>query len=195
MLVLDETASTTLEDEFLLNEYGHLEIHKIYDCGRSRISAKPFAIAHHPTAHGISVLHSLSNTKLKVKLKALGIDSSTVNQSSNPSLRRAIWSNFSEAELLLDTLEIPLDMESGKTIFGKLASSLPEFALFRADRPSTDSDAEVQDPMRIAIKEAVKAVEPQLEKIREEVENRAIDVAKRTLEKLKEMDPRLSGHA
>lgn len=41
-IVLDETASTTFKNEFLLNEYGMLEVHKIYDCSKKTIKPEIF---------------------------------------------------------------------------------------------------------------------------------------------------------
>ena len=51
-LVLDETAETTLQSEFLLNSDGCLEVHKLYDVGKSKIAPKVFACAEHPTREG-----------------------------------------------------------------------------------------------------------------------------------------------
>ena len=68
----------------------------------------------------------------------------------------------------------------------------PHMLCFKADRPSTDTDAEVQDPMKLAIRQAIKSVESKLDEIKAEVKREAIDVADRTLQKLNEMDPELA---
>ena len=69
---------------------------------------------------------------------------------------------------------------------------MPTFALFQADRPSRDDDSEVTSPFDAAIKDAVKALEPQLDQIKEEVKQKVEEVARRTLAKLREMDATLA---
>ena len=195
-LVLDKTASTSLKNEYLLNSDGLLELHKIYNCKASRIPPpKPIAIAHHPSADKVKDLLSLKNAKLKSRLDERSVDKSKVNQNSNPSIRQAIWSSFSNDELQLATQEISLDKKEEKEIkkmFEKIEIHLPAFALFQADSPSKDADAEIQDPMKFAVQQAIKSVEAQLEEIRKTVEEKATDVANRTIDKLKEMEPDLA---
>ena len=69
---------------------------------------------------------------------------------------------------------------------------MPTFALFQADRRSRDDDSEVTDPFDLAIKDAVKGLEVQLNEIKEEVQKKVEEVASRTLEKLREMDQNLA---
>lgn len=47
--ILDSSAQTTLEKEYLLNQHGCLEIGKIYDCCSSRVREGIFAYALHPS--------------------------------------------------------------------------------------------------------------------------------------------------
>lgn len=189
-LVLDTSASTSLKDEYLLNESGNLEIHKVYDCSKSKISESVFAYALHPTANSVNDLLSLKNTQLKKRINDLGISTENVNLNTNPTIRKAIWSSISD--LILQPKLIPLNEEDTKIIWSKLEESMPIYALFQADRPSRDEDSEIQDPMKLAITEAVKSVQEELQFIREKVEEKAIEVAERTLEKLKEIDPNLA---
>ena len=193
-LVLDATARTTLADEYLLNGDDDLEIHKVYDCSKSKITPKVFAVAHHPSVSNANDLLLLKQAGLKQRYKALGLDESDVNMGVNAAIRRAVWDSLSKSEegLSLGTREIPLDKEDAKKVWEQLCRYLPTFALFQADRPSTDTDAEVQDPMKLAVAEAIRAVLSQLEAIKKEVEKQAIDVAQRTLKKLQEMDAELA---
>lgn len=193
-LVLDATVSTTLENEYLLNADGDLEIHKVFDCSKKTISHKVFAVAYHPSASNADDLLLLKQTELRERYKALELDESAVDMRVNASMRRAIWTEVSssEAGLSLETQEIPLDKEDAKKAWEQLSRYLPIWALFQADRPSTDADAEVQDPMKLAVAEAIKSVEKELEEIRRAVEARAVAVAERTLEKLQEMDAELA---
>ena len=68
----------------------------------------------------------------------------------------------------------------------------PSFALFRSDRASTDQDAEAQDPLKAAIKEALKSVEPKLLEVTQYVETEVKKIAAATVEKLAEMDPNVA---
>jgi hypothetical protein len=94
--------------------------------------------------------------------------------------------------LQLKEVEIDLNKEDAKAIWQQIQKELPIFALFRSDRPSTDEDDEVQDPMKLAIKQAIAELSSELEDIKIQVQRRALDVANRTLDKLKEFDERLS---
>ena len=65
-LIIDSSNTTSLEKEFLLNDAGQLEVHKIYNC----TAAKPkctsaYAIALHPTTEKCSDLLEQSISKLK----------------------------------------------------------------------------------------------------------------------------------
>jgi hypothetical protein len=113
-----------------------------------------------------------------------------VNKAVNNSLRKAIWRNCKDLKLELQL--IPLDKEDAKKLWASIEPELPLFALFRADRPSRDEDAEVQDPMKAAILDALRAQQALLEQVKEAVRTQAIDVARRTLEKLREWDENLA---
>lgn len=191
-IVLDEISTTSLEQEFLLNESGCLEIHKVFNCGANRISPKIFAIANHPTAQNANDLLQLKNTALKNRLNELGIDNHNIDRRSNPEIRQAIWNHIRHQDLELQEVPIPLDTQESRKIWEKIERYLPAYALFKADRPSTDTDAEVQDPMKFAIRQAIKSVESKLDEIKAEVRREALDVANRTLQKLNEMAPELS---
>ncbi|MGE5486339.1 MAG: ATP-binding protein [bacterium] len=188
-LVLDETAATTLKDEYLLNARGCLEIHKVFDCGATKVKESIFALAHHPKDE----LLLLKNAELKKRFEALKLDKTEagVNLSSNPSLRRAIWSHTSDLQLTERLISLEKTDEA-KQIWTKLRSELPLFALFQSDRPSRDEDSEVQDPMKFAIGEALKELEPEISEIKRTVKDKVTEVARRTLSKLREMDETLA---
>lgn len=42
-IILDETVTTTFEDEYLLNEEGLLEVHKVYDCSKKQLNLQYFS--------------------------------------------------------------------------------------------------------------------------------------------------------
>ncbi len=189
-LVLDATATTTLAEEHLLNPDGDLELHKVWNCALKTPKERVVAICRHPTAEGAADLLQLTNAQLKTRLRDRQIDASDVDQRANPPIRRAIWASFDD--LQVSTVEIPLDKEDAKKVWDQLQKALPTFALFRADRPSRDEDDEVQDPMKLAVAEAIRLVEPQLEDIKRRVQQEATKVAQATLDKLREMDETLA---
>jgi energy-coupling factor transporter ATP-binding protein EcfA2 len=188
-LVLDEMAATTLKDEYLLNEGGRLEIHKLFDCDTSKVKESVFALAYHPKDELLVLKHD--ELRKRFEGLKLGKSEAGVNLSSNPSLRRAIWSHTSDLHLTvkLISLEKPEDV---KDIWTKLRAELPLFALFRSDRPSRDDDDEVQDPMKIAIGEALKELDSEISEIKKTVQVKVTEVAGRTLAKLREMDATLA---
>jgi energy-coupling factor transporter ATP-binding protein EcfA2 len=188
-LVLDETATTTLKDEYLLNERGCLEIHKVFDCGTSKVKESVFALAHHPKAE----LLLLKNADLKKRFAELKLDRAEagVSLASNPSLRKAIWSHTSDLQLTVKPISLE-KTDDAKEIWTKLKAELPLFALFQSDRPSRDEDSEVQDPMKIAVGEALKELEPEISAIKITVQEKVTEVAGRTLAKLREMDATLA---
>ena len=189
-ITIDSFSSTSLSEEYLLNENGNLEIHKVYQFSDGKIGKqKIFAIANHPNVSGFEDLLHKKNSDLKTLAGRMSVDES-VDRRSNVALRRAIWGKCDE--LQLQTIEMQLDKEDAKAIWDKLSIYLPEYALFRADRPSTDEDAEVQDPLKIAIRQAIQEVQIELNTVKEKVKSRALEVANRTITKLSDFDSALA---
>jgi energy-coupling factor transporter ATP-binding protein EcfA2 len=189
-LTLDATAATTLKDEYLLNEDGYLEIHKVFECSSTSPRPRILARALHPTANGCSDLLQLKNAELKQRLKEQRVKPDGVDQRSNPSLRRALWASCDD--LCLDVSDIELNTEDAKRVWEQLQTYLPLFALFRADRPSTDEDSEVQDPMKLAVRQALSELAEELQEIQQKVRTSALGVARRTVDKLAAFDPDLA---
>ena len=190
-LVVDADYPTNLEAEYLLNEAKRLEIHKVYDgtLKTPKISGT-FAYALHPITDNVNDLLILTNKQLKDRAKALDADTSDIDLKINSLIRRRIWESL--PDLALAPTEIPLDKEAAGKIWTQLKKSLPSFALFKSDRASTDQDAEAQDPMKSAIKEALKAQEARLEEITEFVKNEVQTIAEQTVAKIQEMDSTLA---
>lgn len=190
-LVIDAQHPTNLQAEYLLNSRGLLEIIKVYDCSL----AKPkclgvYARAAHPTADGYADLLSLTNAKLKQRATSLQVDLSTVNQTVNTELRRAIWRH--SGDLQFQEIDVELKAEAAKAIWDQLKKQLPVYSLFKSDRSSTDQDDEAQDPMKAAVKEAIKAQEDTLNEIMNKVKAEVQEIANRTVEKIAEMNPELA---
>lgn len=191
-LTLDVNSVTTLEAEYLLNAQGKLEIVKRFNCALKTPKEEIFARANHPTSEPLADLLQLKNTALKARAREVEVDlDAGVDQRSNAALRRAIRATVGVGDLAEKL--VPLSEEEGKKVWDQLQKNLPAFALFQADRPSKDDDPEIADPMKIAVAAAVREVEADLEAIKQRVQQSAMEVAQRTLTKLREMDPNLAG--
>ena len=189
-VVIDVDARTTLKDEYLLNGDGDLEVVKEYDSGKSKVGCVAYAVAEHPSARYCDDLLTLRNSELKARLKQAGVDPKGVNQTSNVSMRHAIWASLPDLPLV--ETRIPLEKEGAKPIWEQLQKHLPVYALFQADRPSRDEDDEVQDPMKLAVREAIQDVQAELDEVMSTVREKATKVAEETVRKLKEMNPDLA---
>ena len=87
---------------------------------------------------------------------------------------------------------VPLNEENAKKAWEGIRAYIPVFALSKSDRASTDQDPEAQDPLKAAVKEAIKQKEHELNAIVTHVETEVKRIAQKTLEKLNEMDPSLA---
>lgn len=191
-IVLDETNSTTLQSEHLLNNAGNLEILKRYKRSALKDPAI-FLIANHPTAQGFDDLHTLKINDLKKRAKEMQVvDSNVADARASASWRLAIWGKASDLQKRPRELEISKFAGDSKTIQDKLFKQLPLFALFKADRESKDNDPQAKNPLQEAVKQAQAELKAQIETIQAEVQNRVLERAQKTLEKLREMDSSLA---
>lgn len=187
-IIIDSTVETSLQDEFMLNDDGQLEVIKRYKNGGA---AKIFIIAKHPTNDKCAELLLKKNSDLKKIIKSANIECE--NQTVNAEMRRAIWNKYSD-DLQLDITEIDASKEDAKKIWEKLSNYLPTYSLFQSDRKNSDGDDEIQDPLKTAVKQILSDTELQatLAEVATEVENKLKEVADRTLTKLQEMDPAIA---
>jgi putative ATP-dependent endonuclease of the OLD family len=190
-VILDDTNPTNLNTEFLLNTEGRLEIHKSYSGELQSPKCKSIeAYAIHPTIDGVKDLLQLKNPDLKKHASELNVDLSGIDNRINAQIRAKIREHFPNLNTM--PIMIPLNQDNAKKIWTELSKYLPAFALFKSDRSSTDQDPEAQDPLKVAVKEAIKTKEEELARITEYVRNEVQKIADLTLEKLKEMDPKLA---
>jgi energy-coupling factor transporter ATP-binding protein EcfA2 len=188
-VVLDSNATTTFANEHLLNEDGDLELHKVYNCAVSTPKATVSAWAVHPNATDVGDLLQKLQKDLKTIVKDQSLENNC-NLTENPSMRFAIYQAHSNLQLA--PRDVPLNEDNGKAIWAAIQNYLPIFALFQSDRPSTDQDAEVQDPMKVAIKQALDQLESELDVIADKVSEKAQETAKNTLDKLQSSYPNLA---
>lgn len=185
-LVLDATSVTSLKKEFLLTEEGTLSLSRVFKKGKG--AGVYVANCIHPSARNAKGVLLKKNDELKTIAQSLQVEAN--DNRSNVSLREAIYQSIDD--LKLKPQAVSLSKEDGKAILEQIQNHLPHFALFRADRPSTDEEAEVQDPMKVAISQAIEDISPQLEEVKNQVKDRALAVANSTLSHLGDLDPELA---
>ncbi|MCV5289289.1 hypothetical protein OFB97_28450, partial [Escherichia coli] len=79
-----------------------------------------------------------------------------------------------------------------KSLWGKILDLLPTYAIFKADRESSDGDSEAKNPLQQAVKDAQAALQDKITALENEIQDSVLDVAQRTLDKLREMAPELA---
>lgn len=90
-LTLDATSVTTLQEEYLLNSEGYLEIKKTFRVNQ-KVSTDLCLLAKYPDNNGLDNLIILKNADLKALFKTKGLDISQVqDQRSNTSLRQYLF--------------------------------------------------------------------------------------------------------
>lgn len=186
-IVIDSTNETTLQDEYLLSREGTLRVIKRYPAaGKEKIFIK----ALHPTSAGCRDLLGKKIAELRKVLEDQGLDCPDKTRSAE--LRKSIWQG--QDDLQLEEIEIEVAKIDAKGIWEQLKAYMPLYTLFQSDRKNTDSDDEVQDPMRIAVKEILgdPAIQANLADVANTVKNRLEEVAARTLEKLGDLNPAIA---
>lgn len=187
-LLIDETHTTTFENEYLLNSNGDLEIIKKYPNAGSE---KVFIKARHPTNPKCSDLLTQKQAEYRKIIKDNNIECS--NQNVNSVMREAIWKKFSD-DLQLQEVEIEASKEDAKNIWEKIQKYLPVYTLFQSDRKNSDGDSEIQDPLKLAVKEILsdQEITKKLEEISQKVSQRLQEVSNNTLSKLNEMNSEIA---
>lgn len=186
-IVIDSTNQTTLRDEYLLTSDETLHVIKRYpNAGKEKVFIK----AYHPVNPECADLLLKKNADLKKILEGAGLN--CPDKTKNAELRKSIW--LGQARLQLSDCEIEVAKIDAKGIWEQLKAYMPLYTLFQSDRKNSDSDDEVQDPMRIAVKEILgdPQIQAELAQITDTVKARLDQVAQRTLEKLGEMNPAIA---
>jgi predicted ATP-dependent endonuclease of OLD family len=186
-LIVDTDNLISPATEYLLNNDNKLQIKKVYS-GASPKCENVYIHAFHPTAENFNDLFSLTVTELRTRARELNVNLEDVNQTIKSALRHSIWLSVPSESLQKQMV----DLEIKSTIWKPLQNILPLYQLFKSDRPSSDQDAEAQDPIKFAIKEALKQKAAELEIIGTHVKNQVEEVTRLTIEKIREMDPELA---
>ncbi|MFC1626211.1 ATP-binding protein [Pseudomonadota bacterium] len=190
-IVLDEDFPTSFQKEYLVNTDGRLEIIKTYS-GHLAVPKCTSIVANafHPTTDGVSDLIQLKNAELKRRAKELKVDLAGVDPKVNAQLRQSIRDFV--GDLNLQSVPVPLNDDNTMKAWNGIKTYIPVFALFKSDRGSSDQDPEAQDPLKAAVKEALKQKEIELNALVAHVEAEVRQIADKTVEKLKEMDANLA---
>lgn len=191
-LVLDENAHTTLAQEFLLNAQGSLEIVKTFKAATGKLDRTAIRCLH-PASDKLSKLLSLKIAELK----KLGEQEGVVGRVTDKRVAHLWRQAIRDASAPIECREMLLDVDKGlstdnKSIWGKILDLLPTYALFKADRESSDGDSEAKNPLQQAVKDAQANLQAQITLLEQQIEQSVLDVAIRTLDKLREMAPELA---
>ena len=183
-IVIDTSVSTSFESEYLLNDARQLEIIKRYsNTGNPKIYIK----AKHPQNLKCSELLLKKNSELKKMITEEAIECESL--SINATMRKALWEKY-EDDLQLNECEIDVSKEDAKRIWENIAGYLPIYSLFQSDRKNSDTDSEVQDPLKEAVKQIIndESLREKLKDISDTIREKIKEVSERTLSKIKEMD-------
>lgn len=192
-LVLDENVQTTLSEEFLLNSDGCFEVVKIFKANTLGKPDKTFICCQHPSEKGLNNLLGLKMDDLKKLGKEHDVESTVADKRVASQWRQAIRMAAQPLNLTRTLLDVDKGLSTeSKSVWGKIQDQLPTFALFKADRESSDSDAEAKNPLQQAVKEAQSALQTQITALEQQIEQSVLNVAERTLDKLREMAPELA---
>ena len=190
-VILDETNETDLSREYLLNKDGDFEIVKVFKNAQTTANSIKILIkANHPSNIHCKDLLSKKNAELKKVIEELNL---VCDKTRNAEMRTAIWEYYKK-DLNLIEQDIDISGSKGddlKSIWDKLQTYLPYYSLFQSDRRNSDSDDEIQDPLKEAVKQimADEQLLSKLNEVAETVKKKLQEVSNLTLEKLKEMNP------
>ncbi len=190
--ILDENVETTLMNEYLLNANGNFEIVKIFKASTGKLD-KTFIRCEHPSDENLSNLLGLKIVELKKLGEQLGVSDAVLDKRVSSLWRNAVRTSVVPIrcqETLLD-VDKSFSAES-KSIWGKIQAYLPTYALFKADRESSDGDPEAKNPLQQTVKDAHATLQVQITALELQIEASVLDVANRTLDKLREMAPELA---
>ncbi len=194
-IVLDTTVPTSPNEEGILNIENQLEVKKVFTFAAKKSSAI-YLVANYPDDTRLANLLSMKNTPLKNYAEELGVDLEGLNKTKNPPIRERIRNHIGGGRSVKEfKVDGNVDNEDNlKAIWSSLKKLLPVFSLFKVDKSLDDKDGDIQDPMKVAINEALALPEIQtlLEQVETKVKEASTDVADRTIEKLKDFDETIS---
>jgi len=191
-LVLDENVATSLAQEYLLNADQALEVVKTFKASTGKLERTSIR-CQHPSDVGLATLLSLKIADLRKLGEARGVAEQVEDKRVASQWRHAIRTAAAPIACQETLLDVSKALSTdNKSIWDRIEAQLPTFALFKADRESSDGDAEAKNPLQQAVKEAQAALQAEIGALEQQIEASVLDVAHRTLDKLREMAPELA---
>lgn len=195
-IYIDATHSTSFSEEYLLNKDGYLEISKRWNCKNASLNQSSLSVslkANYPKISNEPLILK-KNTDLQKEIQLYKdsiIEYENVNKSTNSIMRKALYNHLISSVTEFEEVMIEIkkvETAGEKDVWKKLKENLPLFFLFQSDRSNSDSDGEVQNPLKIATKKALAEMQDKLEEIKKSVESIVSKIGDETIEKLKEFD-------
>lgn len=189
-VALDDSSKTSLQEEYLLHRDGCLWVEKRYSA-----TGKPKVYLHadHPTAENFADIHTLNISDLKKRARELGVDDAVVaDKRIAAQWRAAIWNHCDLLQLQVTQIAISALSKDVKDLHEKIEKLFPIFALFRSDRESRDNDPHAKNPLQEAVRQAQAEYKNEIETLEQKIQQRVLERAGATIEKLREMDPNLA---
>lgn len=184
-IIIDSTNPTNLNEEYLLNKDGYLEIVKEFEVKNDKLSKeKVFISANYPTVFDIPLV-TLKIKELQDLLKTHTLKSKDDKKSAE--IRKTLYENLigNNPEFTLQAIDIT--KEDAKAIWEQLQKELPLYFLFQSDRANKDSDGDIQNPLKAATKKIVADFEKDFKKIQDDLESQLTQIGIDTIEKMKDM--------
>ncbi|MFA5976912.1 MAG: AAA family ATPase [Pseudomonas sp.] len=191
-LIVDENYPTSFKKEYLVNSNDEIEIRKLYKIQKTVSGPSVHLKCLHPSAEKLNNLHNLKLGDLKKIGQELGIQDRVADKRVASLWREALWGSVENLLLQEQYLDVSSLEKESKDIYKKIEAELPTFALFKSDRESNDADPEAKNPMQVAVDQAKRALQAEIDALQDKIEKSVLEVAERTKEKLREMDPALA---
>lgn len=192
-VVLDVNNSTSLSDEYLLDEDGQFTLVKTWT--RSKLTAPSLSVlAKHPRfTDGTDPLNCKLATLKKIASDANISEQAIGDRRTSSAYRAAIWKNaLSSGAASLEQGPVPLSEGDGKSVATAISSYLPSFHLFKSDRAGTEADKVAQDPAHAVIKAVLSEHEKELEELSNKVRYEVEAMLGEVVERLHDVAPRLA---
>lgn len=199
-IILDSTAQCNLDEEGLLNSNKELEIKRVWDCSGKTLGKSTYLHCNYYDAPEAEDLLNKKKDLLKSFLQTNGIDMLEGGRMTiNRDMRRAIRAHYNMQDRSEKFIKVDGNISAEdniKSIWKVLSEQLPIYALFKMDRLLNDKDGNVQDPMKLAIDEAlqVEEIQQKLRDVEEYVKTHTTQIADATIKKLANFDTKLAEH-
>ena len=194
--VVDANVPVRMDQEYLLNEKGKLEILKVWDCSKKTIGAKDvktFIRANYPKVFDKPLICEKISELKKILKDCVSVEEhETVDKTVASEIRKAIYAQMVSENTEFCLTNIDTAQEGAKNIWTSLQQSLPLFFLFKSDRLNSDKDTEVQSPMKAVTKTVISEMQESIASIVSTVTKQVEEIGRETIEKLADLDPEIA---